>query len=228
VTAAGAGRQDAGPVGMALPARTSLREQVVNALRAAMISGQLRPGTVYSAPALAATFGVSATPVREAMLDLAKEGLVEAVRNKGFRLVELSEQDLDELTELRMLIEVPVTARLAGRLDGAALTELRGLAGEIEAGAAAGDLIAYLEADRAFHLTLLGHAGNGKLVEMVGELRSRARLHGLARLADSGLLVDSAREHTALVELLGRGAGDAAERLIRQHIQHVRGVRAGR
>src|SRR2546423_7464911 len=140
--------------------RTSLREQVGNALRAAMVSGTLRPGVIYSAPALAATFGVSATPVREAMLDLAKEGLVEAVRNKGFRITEVSERDLDELTELRLLIEVPTTARLAGRLDAAALAELRELAAAIEAGAAAGDLIGYLEADREFHLTLLGHTGN--------------------------------------------------------------------
>ncbi|HEV2784169.1 MAG TPA: GntR family transcriptional regulator [Actinophytocola sp.] len=206
-----------------LAERVSLREQVANALRAAMISGQLQPGVVYSAPALATTFGVSATPVREAMLDLAKEGLVEAVRNRGFRVTELSERDLDELTELRMLIEVPTTARLAGRLDRAAIAELRELSAAIEAGAAAGDLIAYLDADREFHLTLLGHAGNRHLVDLVGELRSRARLYGLGRLAESGVLVDSAREHTTLVELLERGDPDAAESLIRHHIQHVRG-----
>jgi DNA-binding GntR family transcriptional regulator len=204
--------------------RTSLREQVGNALRAAMVSGTLRPGVIYSAPALAATFGVSATPVREAMLDLAKEGLVEAVRNKGFRITEVSERDLDELTELRLLIEVPTTVRLAGRLDKAALARLRSLAKAIEAGLAAGDLIAYLEADREFHLTLLGHAGNRHLVELVGDLRSRARLYGLTHLADSGVLIDSAREHATLLDALAKGDAEAAETLMRQHIQHVRGI----
>jgi DNA-binding GntR family transcriptional regulator len=203
--------------------RTSLRERVAGALRAAVISGQLEPGVVYSAPTLAATFGVSATPVREAMLDLAKEGLVEALRNKGFRVTELSPRDLDELTELRMLIEVPTTARLAGRLDPAAVRELRTLARAIEKGAAADDLIAYLDADREFHLTLLGHAGNRHLVELVAGLRSRARLYGLGQLAGSGLLTDSAREHTQLVDLLERGDRDGAEALMRQHIRHVRG-----
>ena len=72
--------------------RQSLREQVAQALRGALVAGEMRPGTVYSAPALATRFGVSATPVREAMLDLAKEGLVEAVRNKGFRVVGLSDR----------------------------------------------------------------------------------------------------------------------------------------
>ncbi len=207
-----------------LAERVSLREQVANALRAAMISGQLQPGVVYSAPTLAGTFGVSATPVREAMLDLAKEGLVEAVRNKGFRITELSDRDLDELTELRMLIEVPTTASLAGRLDDAAMAELRSLAEAIETAAAAGDLIGYLEADREFHLNLLGHSGNRHLVDLVASLRSRARLYGLDRLADTGRLVDSAREHVMLVDLLGRGDAAAAEGLIRHHIQHVRGI----
>lgn len=207
-----------------LAARVSLREQVANALRAAMVSGALEPGVVYSAPTLAARFGVSATPVREAMLDLAKEGLVEPLRNKGFRLTQLSDRDLDELTELRMLIEVPTTTRLAGRLDVAALASLREQAAAIEAGAATGDLIAYVEADREFHLTLLGHAGNRHLVDLVAGLRSRARLYGLTRLADSGQLLASAREHSALVDALERGDGAAAQAVITEHIGHVRGI----
>jgi DNA-binding GntR family transcriptional regulator len=207
-----------------LAARVSLREQVAGALRAAMVSGALEPGVVYSAPTLAARFGVSATPVREAMLDLAKEGLVEPLRNKGFRIKQLSDKDLDELTELRMLIEVPTTTRLAGRLDAAALAELRERTAAIEAGAATGDLIAYLEADREFHLTLLGYAGNRHLVDLVAGLRDRARLYGLPRLADTGQLRASAREHTALVDALERGDGAAAKALITEHIGHVRGI----
>jgi DNA-binding GntR family transcriptional regulator len=203
--------------------RVSLRERVANALRAAIISGQLQPGVIYSAPMLATTFGVSATPVREAMLDLAKEGLVEAVRNKGFRVTELSEQDLDELAELRMLIEVPTTTRLAGQLNPDALVGLRELAAAIENGAASGDLIAYVEADREFHLLLLRHAGNQHLVDLVDNLRSQSRLYGLGRLADSGMLIESAREHVTLLDLIERGDTAGTESLIRHHISHVRG-----
>ncbi|HSA52260.1 MAG TPA: GntR family transcriptional regulator, partial [Yinghuangia sp.] len=78
----------ADPVGDAarLGERLSLREQVARAIRAALVAGEMRPGVVYSAPGLATRFGVSATPVREALLDLAKDGLVEPVRNKGFRV----------------------------------------------------------------------------------------------------------------------------------------------
>lgn len=204
-----------------------LREQVGHALRAALVAGELEPGVVYSAPALAARFGVSATPVREAMLDLVREGLVETVRNKGFRVTALSDRDLDELTELRTLIEAPTVTGLAGRLDPAALDALEPLAARIEAAAAAGDLIAYVEADRRFHLELLGHAGNRHLVEVVRDLRARARLYGLRTLAARGTLAASAAEHRQLLDLLRAGDRAGVEKLIRQHLDHVRGLWAG-
>ena len=96
--------------------RISLRERVAVSLRAALVSGRMVPGTTYSIPVLADQFGVSATPVREAMLDLVSEGIMAAVPNKGFRVVALSDTDLDEITALRRLLEVPTVVSLAGRV----------------------------------------------------------------------------------------------------------------
>ncbi|MEV8095369.1 GntR family transcriptional regulator [Kitasatospora sp. NPDC085879] len=201
-----------------------LRDQVAHALRAALISGELRPGVVYSAPALAADFGVSATPVREAMLDLAREGLVEAVRNKGFRVTELSERDLDEFTEIRALIEVPTVGRVTRTATREQLEALRPEAEAIVAAARAHDLIAYLEADRRFHLGLLGLAGNARLVETVGDLRKRSRLYGLTRLDQRGELVSSAEEHLELLDLMIAGDAEAAEECMSRHLGHVRSL----
>jgi DNA-binding GntR family transcriptional regulator len=204
--------------------RQSLREQVAHALRAALITGEMRPGVVYSAPVLAAQFGVSATPVREAMLDLAKEGLVEAVRNKGFRVTELSERDLDELTEIRSLIEVPTVARLADAGRAADFERLRPIAEEIVAAAEQGDLLAYVDADLRFHLELLTLSGNAHLVEVVRDLRTRARLYGLSQLSERGTLADSAREHLELLDALKGGDDNAVRLIMSEHIQHVRGI----
>ncbi|GII96631.1 GntR family transcriptional regulator [Sinosporangium siamense] len=204
--------------------RQSLREQVADALRAALITGEMRPGVVYSAPVLAAQFGVSATPVREAMLDLAKEGLVEAVRNKGFRVTALSDQDLDELTELRRLIEVPTVVKLAENPATADLEGLRPIAEEIVRAAETGDLLAYVDADLRFHVGLLSLAGNTRLVDIVRDLRNRARLYGLDALYRQGTLADSAREHLDLLDALLAGDGKRVETLISQHIHHVRGI----
>ena len=207
-----------------LDQRENLRDSVANALRAAVISGELEPGEVYSAPMLGARFGVSATPVREAMLDLVREGLVISLRNKGFRVTEVSEEDLDNLAALRQLIEPPTVRDVVPVIPAADFPKLRRLADAIVVAAEAGDLIAYIEADRVFHVTLLAYSGNQKLVDVVSDLRSQTRLLGLTPLVESGRLVASAEEHRELVELVEAGDGDGAEQLMRRHIGHVRGL----
>ncbi|WP_330347578.1 GntR family transcriptional regulator [Streptomyces sp. NBC_00582] len=218
----------AAPAAPSLPVlggrRSSYRERVVDALRAALIAGELRPGQVYSAPALAGRFGVSATPVREAMLDLAKEGLVDAVPNKGFRVTEVSDRQLDEYTQVRALIEIPTVTALATTADPVSLEALRPAAREIVVAAVAGDLIAYVEADTRFHLGLLALAGNAHLVEVVRGLRGRARLYGLTALAASGRLLASAEEHLELLDALLARDERAVHEIMTRHLGHVRGL----
>jgi len=207
----------------AFDARQSLREQVAQALRGAIITGRMRTGVVYSAPALAVQFGVSATPVREAMLDLAGEGLVASVRNKGFRVTEPTDRELDEITALRALIEVPTVRYIAASgLDADVLEQLGTLATAIERAAADRDLITYVTADTRFHLRLLAESGNTHLVDTVRTLRARTRLYGLRELAAHGRLVPSGHEHTELLSLIADHDAAGAEELMRRHIDHVR------
>ena len=160
------------------------------------------------------------------MLDLAKEGLVEAVRNKGFRVTELSDRDLDELTEIRRLIEVPTVARLA---DSGRAAELRAAPARSprrsSPRAERGDLLAYVDADLRFHLELLALSGNAHLVEVVRDLRNRARLYGLSQL--------SAARHAGRLGPRAPGAARRAQgrrrrappgSIMGEHIQHVRGI----
>uniref|UniRef100_UPI003C7E5390 GntR family transcriptional regulator n=1 Tax=Streptomyces sp. rh45 TaxID=3028726 RepID=UPI003C7E5390 len=107
--------------------RHSVRGQILDALRAALVGGELAPGEVYSAPALGTRFGVSATPVREAMQQLAVEGAVEVVPNRGFRVSTRGPRELAELAEVRALIEVPVMLRLARTVPAAGWCALRPL-----------------------------------------------------------------------------------------------------
>ncbi|MFG3205607.1 GntR family transcriptional regulator [Streptomyces sp. NPDC048192] len=204
--------------------RSSYRERVADALRAALIAGELRPGEVYSAPSLAARFGVSATPVREAMLDLAKEGLVDTVPNKGFRVTVVSDRQLDEYTHIRGLIEIPTVAALARTADRVSLEALRPAAREIVTAAAAGDLIAYVEADTRFHLGLLALAGNAHLVEVVADLRKRSRLYGLTALVEAGRLLASAEEHLELLDALLERDDRAVHAIMTRHLGHVRSL----
>lgn len=204
---------------------TSLRTQVSDSLRSALITGQMRPGVVYSAPALATQLGVSATPVREAMLDLVREGMVEVVRNTGFRVTELTNDELDELAELRMLIEVPIMGAVAERCTGEIaqqVEELRPLAQELVAAAQRVDLGTYIQLDTEFHTKFLALYGNNKVVDEVRMLRSRSRLYGLESLASSGNLMPSTLEHDRMIDLaLSRNTVEM-EALIRRHIGHIR------
>lgn len=207
--------------------RESLREGVGYALRAAIISGEMAPGVVYSAPTLGAMFDVSATPVREAMLDLVREGMVEALPNKGYRVTEVSEAELDDITEVRLLLEPAMTARAVPQVPAADLPRLRVAADEIVTAVQNADLPGYVDADRRFHLALLAYAGNAVLTRCVSDLRARTRLFGLAPLLESGSLTASAQEHHDLLDLVEAGDADAVEQLMRRHIARVRGEWAG-
>ncbi|WP_425244618.1 GntR family transcriptional regulator [Streptomyces citrinus] len=187
-----------------------MRGQVLDALRAALVSGDLAPGEVYSAPALGERLGVSATPVREAMQELAREGAVEVVPNRGFRVTERTARERAELAEVRALIEVPVVLRLARTVAAARWNEVRPAALETVAAASSGDLARYAEADRAFHRAVLSLGGNDQLVRVADDLRRRV----VWAACD---LARDAAQHVALLDALEREDTAAVGVLVREH-----------
>ncbi|MEA2333350.1 MAG: hypothetical protein QOH58_3488 [Thermoleophilaceae bacterium] len=206
---------------------SSLREQAGQAIRASIITGELAAGEIYSATMLAGRLGVSPTPVREAMLDLASTGLVEPVRNRGFRVVTPDERDLDEISELRLMLEVPAARMVAERATDAQLSGLERLVGDIEVAAESGDLAGFLAADRDFHMALVELAGNRRLVRLISQLRDQTVLVGLKALAESNRLARFAQEHRDLLVALQERTADRAETLMRSHLEHTRGIWAG-
>ena len=202
----------------------NLRQTVTEHLRTAIIVGDLQEGVVYSAPSLGAAFGVSATPVREAMMDLAREGLVETVKNTGFRATAVKERDLDEITEIRLLLEPPVVRSVLGSIPVKDFPAMRALADETVVAAEEKDLKAYLVGDRKFHARVLSYAGNSQLVELATGLRTRTRMYGLKLLVERGVLPDSARAHHTLLDLMEAGDAAGTHQLLARHIGHARGL----
>ncbi len=207
---------------------TSLRDEARRAIRAGIIAGNIEAGEVISVRVLAARLGVSATPVREAVLSLAREGLLIPIRNKGFQVPTLSDQDLQEILEVRLMLEVPAVVQLAGRLPEDRHEHFIALVAALGESATSGDVITFLEADRDFHLSLLRELGNQRLVDMVALLRDQVRLYGIPHLAEQHLLTDSAEEHALILQSIIDGDAERTGQLIRCHLEHTTGIWAGR
>jgi len=203
----------------------SLREQARKVIRGLIITGQMQPDQLYSVPRLATELGVSATPVREALLDLAREGLLEPVRNRGFRVVALTSTELKDIYAIRTMLEVPAIAEIArAGLAPAQLKQVRELADVTKRTADAGNLIEFLEADRAFHVELIAMLGNKPLADLVETLRDRVRLHGFKSGKSREYIAQSASEHFQLLDFLAKRDEAGAVALMQRHLARSRQV----
>lgn len=202
--------------------RRSLRDEVVQRVRAGIVYGEIEPGTIHSAPLLAARMGVSITPVREALLELASRGMVTQVRNRGFRVVERSPADLDAALELRALVEIPMLARLASALDPATIAEFRAIVDEGIEAARDDDHVAFLDLDRRFHTGLLARAGNPRVVDVVDQLLDQLRLATFARTEGAPPLVSVADGHADILDAIATAGPAKVERAARAHLDLTR------
>jgi DNA-binding GntR family transcriptional regulator len=202
----------------------SLREQAARAIRTGIITGEITPGELYSVRTLSSRLGVSATPVREAMLDLEGEGLVESVRNRGFRVKSLSTRDVDDILRLRLLLEVPSMGDVAESHRDEDIPRFRALAEQLPEHVTAGDLQGYLDADQEFHLGLLGLLGNTRLVDIVRMLRHQSRLYDVGKLVNHGELIESAHEHGQIVTAIERRDRARTQDLVTRHLERARKI----
>lgn len=205
-----------------------LREQVADSLRHALVAGDLAPGQVLTAPVLAAEFGVSATPVREAMLDLATEGHVSPIRYKGYRVLEISPETRANILQLRSLIEIPLMSQVAR--EGVAPDILEHAAHVAQRSidvAQYGELVEFIRLDMELHLGLLKTTGNDIAVRHVRSLRYMARLTGLKDLVAHGKLTNTAQEHLQIVDAVRDRDPHAMETVMTQHLGHISGVWSG-
>ena len=205
----------------ALAERVNRSEEAHAILREAMSSGRMSPGQIHSVQALAKQLGVSRTPVREALLQLARQGLVEPVRNRGFLVVERSLQDVRDIFEIRLLLE-PAAARAAARRASAgAVDEVQAHYHEMTAAARAGDTDTMWKHDRAFHLAILEASGNSRLAQYIDALRDLVQRRGQLTTR-SRQLEAIAREHAPILAAMEKRDGQGAEQAMRHHIRQTR------
>jgi DNA-binding GntR family transcriptional regulator len=186
-------------------------------LRLKIVSGQIGPEELLTVPTLAKAWGMSTTPVREILLELEREGLIEARRNRGFLVTRPTVSDLKELFALRAELESYALSCI-GRIGDQDCESLIGKARAIGAAVENRDTLLYLETDRAFHLQLVSLAGNRLLVKMIMNLRDNMRLYGIESEAGMNRQRLSVPQHFELVELLAASKTKDAMALMRRHI----------
>lgn len=203
--------------------RTTLKESVEARIRRSLLSGEMQVGEIYSANSLASQLGISNSPAREAMMSLTHRGLLELVRNRGFRVVELDEHDKREIYELRLQIEVEAVRRAARlRLDPEQVDLIAALS-DRTVELAGGDLLDYLEADHAYHLSLVGLTGNRRWTEMVAMLRDQSRINGrYNHLRGCSSLRRTADEHQRITRAVIDGESELAAALMVEHLEYAR------
>jgi DNA-binding GntR family transcriptional regulator len=206
------------------PVSTTLAMSVAQELRRMIQSGELAAGEPLRQGELATRFGVSTTPVREALTALAREGLIRQDAHRGAVVFPPTPADIRENFEIRLALEPLASGLAAGRLVAAELDQLEELAAALrETVADAGEAAAldrYEQLDRAFHERIFAAAGRPRLAEIIESLRDAfaAYAHLYASGAEPGLLPALQAQHEQLVVALRRGDAPGASRIAADHV----------
>ena len=200
----------------------ALYQEVAERLRQRIFAHELPPGTWVDEQALAADYGISRTPLREALKVLASEGLVTLKPRRGCYVTEISERDLDEIFTVMALLEGQCAADTARKASETDLIHLRSVHDELERAADTNDIDGFFEANQAFHQEVQHIADNRWLTQAITDLRKVIKLSRHHSLFSDGRLKQSLAEHRAILDALAHRDVARSELLMREHISSGR------
>ncbi len=200
----------------------ALYVEVAELLRQRIYKRELEPGSWIDELKIAQEYGISRTPLREALKVLAAEGLITMKVRRGAYVTEVSAQDLADVYHLLSLLESDAAAVVAQRASDAELAELQQLHHELEAAAALGqaDTQAFFAVNERFHTRLLAIANNRWRDQMVADLRKVMKLNRQNSLLKAGRVADSLAEHRAIMAALLARDFQAAQRCMQEHFNN--------
>lgn len=185
-------------------------------------TNRMAPGFLAPEPEIATRLGMSRTPVREALIRLEAEGLVELIPRRGARVLPILASDMQEIYEILTALEPEAAANLAGQSPSE--TELAPLVNathDMEEALKDKDLDRWAEADDRFHRDLLELHGNRRLSDFVGSLFDQAHRARMVTIRLRDLPVKSTQEHREVLEYLRKGDPSGVRRVFREHRQRA-------
>ncbi|MFW2355894.1 GntR family transcriptional regulator [Hydrogenophaga sp.] len=195
----------------------ALYEEVAELLRQRIFQRELEPGSWIDELKLAEEYGISRTPLREALKVLAAEGLVTMKVRRGAYVTEVSEKDLADVYHLLALLESDAAGVVAERATDAELAELQTLHDALEA--AVGERDRFFALNEQFHMRVLELARNRWREQMVADLRKVMKLNRHNSLLKTGRIEESLAEHRAIVAALAQRNAALAVQRMREHFQ---------
>jgi DNA-binding GntR family transcriptional regulator len=195
----------------------ALYEQVAEQLRTRILAHTLAPGSWIDEQALAAEYGISRTPLREALKVLAAEGLVTMKLRRGAYVTEVSERDLAEVFHLLALLESDAARIAAQKATPTEISELLAIHDELES--AIDDRDRFFAANERFHMRLLEIADNRWRVQMVADLRKVMKLNRRQSLFKQGRLEASLKEHRQIMAALKSRNAERVRVLMQSHLE---------
>ena len=209
--------------------RSSLRQQIADALRDEVITGRMEGGRHFTVKQIAETYGVSATPVREALVDLAAQGLLEVEQHRGFQVRRLTAADFRSLAEARVfVVEAAFRAMVEhgmGELPPEAIASVRRRAEAAARAARAGDLDVLIGCDLRFWRELTAIGGNPHICEFLDRLRVQIWIYAVPHLrAVPDLAGVCWADHVALVDAVAARDTATARQLTLDYNTHTRAL----
>jgi DNA-binding GntR family transcriptional regulator len=195
----------------------ALYQDVADRLREKIFARELEPGSWIDELKLAAEWGISRTPLREALKVLAVEGLVTMKVRRGAYVTEMSRDDVGQVYRLLALLESDAAGEVAESASDEQIAELRALHERLEKQTRQRD--AFFATNESFHLKLLEFAGNRWRSQIVADLRKVMKLNRHHSLFKQGRIGESLAEHRAIMQALEMRDGKRATRLMREHFQ---------
>jgi DNA-binding GntR family transcriptional regulator len=196
----------------------ALYQDVAERLRERIFNRQLEPGSWIDEQKLAADFGISRTPLREALKVLAVEGLVTMKVRRGAYVTEMSVQDVQQVYHVMALLESDAAGEVARQATPAEIAQLRALHDRLEREVHQREF--FFATNEAFHMQLLTLGGNRWSQQIVGDLRKVMKLNRHHSLFKQGRLEESLAEHRALMDAIEQRDAEAARRLMRLHLDN--------
>jgi DNA-binding GntR family transcriptional regulator len=207
----------------AVTERLTLADQVYVSIKKAIIEVDLRPGERLREVEVAASLGVSRTPVREALSRLEQEGLVQSLKTGGVIVVELSKSEMREIFGLIQVLETYAVRLASEKISPKQLEKLDAVCSKAEQ-VVNSDLEKLSELNRKFHELLIEAADNQRLQALIGNLRSAMQPYRALTLQSKKFREQSVRDHRRVVELLQKGDAENLALLMTKHLAEAQEV----